>query len=320
MILQLLKKLQRGVYKLIYLLGLKRDYHDINRFDYLERIKYQKSIHDRWYFNDRDAGQFSNNEVLVRTEYSGHSIYFHCDPASVIEGEIIKKGLFDQTILDIAKDFVIPGSIILDIGANIGAYTIPLAKIFPDCAVYAFEPNPAVSLRLRNNIEVNRIKNVSIFELGLSDRAGTQNFFAIKQKTSGQYDYGLSSFVKSAVKIDSADSIQVRIDTLDDILRKPEKPIGFLKIDVQGFEYNVLAGGLELIERHKPCIIFEFESEYFASSEDAAKTKEALQKIFARLNYSVYYISLPFGPSMLAPVRWENVTNANLLAVPFNAL
>ncbi len=152
MALKFIHKIFRAIYKLIYMLGIRKDYHQIGRLDYLRRLAKAKSVDNRWYYNDRDAGQFRSNEVLVRAKYAGHSIFFHCDPKSVIEGEIIKNGMFDQPVLDIAMDFVRQDSTIVDVGANIGAYTIPLAKVFPTCSVHAFEPNPAVSQRLKKNI------------------------------------------------------------------------------------------------------------------------------------------------------------------------
>lgn len=299
--------------KLFYRTGLVKKYWEVDRGRYLKRIDKRKLRRDEWYYDDQDAAQFRSSEVLARSVYKERALFFQCDRRSDIENKIIQRGLFDRTLIDLMLDFAKPNSIIADVGANMGAYTVPLAKMAPFCSVHAFEPNPLMVERLRRNLALNQLSNVVIHEIGVSDAHGEETLYAV---TEG--NQGASSFIPYSIRNEKTRPIPVIMETLDHIFFEQNQPVSLIKIDVQGFELNVLKGALNILKQSKPCVIFEYERDHFSEPGEENRVKKELDHLFNENHYQVYYISPKFGPSMLAAVRWESLSRCNLLAVPMS--
>jgi len=123
-----------------------------------------------------------------------------------------------------------------DIGANVGAYTI-LAGLHVGCQTYAFEPHPRTFSYLEKNISLGvRTDNITLFNLGLGRKAGRIKF------TSDQ------DTVNHVVLNDAENVIDVEISVLDELLLPPPSVI---KIDVEGFEWEVLNGALLTLQNEK---------------------------------------------------------------------
>ena len=123
--------------------------------------------------------------------------------------------------------------IIMDVGANIGMFTIDIAHANPNCIIYSFEPNPDVFSRLTKNVNLNKLENVKCYNIGFSDKV-----------SDGYLDDSISTVLgRVSVDVSSADKKKVVLSTLDSfILQNEIVNIDLLKIDVEGFEYLVLRG------------------------------------------------------------------------------
>lgn len=300
--------------KLSYALGLRKPCTEIDRLHYLKRLMRPKHDLDQWYFSDKDASQFSpNKDLLVRSSYRDKHFLFHCSLSSHVESSIIRNGLYGRHVLDLMWEHTAPGSMVVDVGANIGAYTVPLARVCPECMLHAFEPNPFALKRLGRNLALNSLSNVVTYGVGLSERCGTLNFSAHDGRNG---DLGLSSFLESAAsRSGHTRTMPVEVKTLDSLFDSSSPPISVIKIDVQGGELQVLAGAVQTILRHHPVILIEHEDINFASSDQAAEAKERLAALFQELDYDVYYVTRQ-DPSLLFPVLWSNALNGDLIAFP----
>jgi FkbM family methyltransferase len=133
------------------------------------------------------------------------------------------------------------GAICFDVGANIGATAIPLAVQRTDLRIFAFEPVPENASWLRQNIESNRVANVEVVEAAVGS----------SREPLGITDNGPWSLA-------SPDSpLKVPAVKLDDYA---DMPVAFVKIDVEGFEPNVIDGARDLFERRRPLVFAEFNS------------------------------------------------------------
>lgn len=141
--------------------------------------------------------------------------------------------------------------LVLDIGANLGAFSVPLAqKIMPhNGLVYSFEPQRVVFYQLCSNIFLNRLDNCIAHNLGIGDQPGT---LELQDNNYGSSNLGAYSLVREYqdlmhLKQPPADALkhEVAIRTLDSF-NFPRK-VDFLKIDVEGMELNVLKGGERLL-------------------------------------------------------------------------
>ncbi|MDF1501030.1 MAG: FkbM family methyltransferase [Anaerolineales bacterium] len=135
-----------------------------------------------------------------------------------------------------------PGDVVLDIGAHVGYYTLLASRLVgPDGNVFAFEPLPRNATYIERHIRINRLENVTLSQLAISDRTGTAHFGG-----------GVSS---STGRIDMTGDLEVDTASLDDLLQTGKiAPPNVLKIDVEGAEMDVLAGGQETIRSGRPVI------------------------------------------------------------------
>jgi FkbM family methyltransferase len=139
------------------------------------------------------------------------------------------------------------GSIVADVGANQGLYALWFARVASHGHVYAFEPDPKLFECLEWNVRNNRLKNVSVIRAAASNRSGTVAFAANKLNRGDNRvtkDRGLASE-------------QVQAVTIDEMLA--DSRLDLLKIDVQGFEIEVLLGARKTLGNNQDLtIVFEF--------------------------------------------------------------
>ena len=137
---------------------------------------------------------------------------------------------------------------VLDIGANVGQFTVAVAKMFPGVQVHSFEPVPECFMRLRKN--VSKLKNVSVYQLALGDTDG-ETVCHINSHSQSSSILPLSKEHCAAFpNAREISQVPIKISRLDTIFatRKIDSP-NLLKIDVQGYEANVLRGGEETLKR-----------------------------------------------------------------------
>lgn len=145
-----------------------------------------------------------------------------------------------------------PNRTSVDAGANRGTYTYFLSKLSRH--VYAYEPNPAMRWILQRSAG----RNVSVLPMALSDRTGTAEFAVPKKQTTFRNNAG--SLEVAQLANDSPDLVRfpVSIARLDD---QGVTDVGFIKIDVEGHEREVLAGARQVIERDRPVLLIEMMEE-----------------------------------------------------------
>ena len=181
-------------------------------------------------------------------------------PADSIIGFSLFNGSFESTELHFIQERLRPGNIFLDIGANGGVYTVLAAKrVGQEGHVYAFEPDPRNLALLRQNVELNRLSNVTIVTKAVSNTVGTAQF-AIS------HDGAMNSLAKNehaGQQIEKWETVPTT--TLDAALRELNVTrVDVIKIDVEGAERLVLDGARETLSAHREVTIL-FESANIAS-------------------------------------------------------
>lgn len=138
-------------------------------------------------------------------------------------------------------------SIVLDIGANTGTYTLYLAHLAKH--VYAFEPEPDNFKQLEENTKL--LDNVDLLEQAISNDIGFKYLYLCSQD-SGMHRLYDSQWCKDKKKV------MVSTSTLDFWMQFIIGKISFIKIDIEGYEYYAIKGMTKLIQRDKPVIMMEF--------------------------------------------------------------
>ncbi len=150
--------------------------------------------------------------------------------------------LHESFELEIIKQEVKAGDMVLDIGAHIGYFTLPLAELVGSRGkVFAFEPNPENFLILKKNVQVNNHNNAFLYNLAADKVRGVKKFY-LCNSSSGSSFFGNEK---------NRPSLQVKTDRLDDILADKVTSVNFIKMDIEGAEPLALKGMEKIIGQSK---------------------------------------------------------------------
>ena len=172
---------------------------------------------------------------------------FRLYPGEYIDRDIFTEGAYELYFLRwIERN--IKGRSFVDVGANIGNHALYLASNFE--AVHCFEPNPAIADRLEENAALNRIP-IHVHRVGLGYRDAELPFHPNTSGNCGGSSFAANGFeATSVLPVRNGDSYFAAHDI---------EKIDLLKIDVEGFEFEVLRGLQKVIRRDRPVIIFELD-------------------------------------------------------------
>lgn len=193
-----------------------------------------------------------------------HADYLLFQSQDAISTTIRAIGTWAEDIWIISRAFYdyIDAPLILDVGANLGAYMLPIAKeIMPKGGVvYAFEPQRIVYYQLCGNIVLNQLDNVFAFNQAVGDYDGEIDIPEVNYATNDNVGaFSFNDFSRRFHGIESSMSdvkSQVPMVMLDS-LKLPKSP-SLIKIDVEGYELNVFKGGVQFLETHNfPPVLFE---------------------------------------------------------------
>jgi FkbM family methyltransferase len=178
---------------------------------------------------------------------------------------------------------------LVDIGANTGAFLKAAAQLSSLAGVYAFEP--LASCRQSLEAELNRIPNSRLFAVAAGSRNG-------EVELNVTTDHKMCSVLRPRREIakhycpgafEVTANPKIPVVRLDDVL-PPSEEFGLLKIDVQGYEKEVLAGARSVLSRTRAVLL---EVNYVAHYEGGFAFDEALE-MMRSLNYTTYGVSAPF--------------------------
>jgi len=160
-------------------------------------------------------------------------------------------GVYEPLETELVKKEVKKGDVVLDIGANIGYYTLILARLVGDGGkVFAFEPDPTNFALLRKNVEANGYNNVALVQKAVSNQTGKTRLYLNPDKAADHRIYESG---------DGRQSIVIEAVRLDDYFKNFNGKIDFIKMDVQGAEGRVIQGMLNLLKKnHNVKIAMEF--------------------------------------------------------------
>lgn len=204
------------------------------------------------------------NFLLDISETNGHSNYYSLDDGYKILFSHINEGMN-----------------VIDIGANIGAITLQMAKkISKSGNVFSFEPSPYNFKQANKNISLNNFSNIKLINQGLGNKKETAFLYNVNPNNRGMLrllpeDDQSKSYEKEEVEIDTLDSNMQKFS-----IAKPD----FIKIDVEGFEYKVLQGAHETLSKFKPILFIELVDNNLR--EQKSNAKELIQYL-KLLNYKI---------------------------------
>ncbi|MDQ3191040.1 MAG: FkbM family methyltransferase [Bacteroidota bacterium] len=162
--------------------------------------------------------------------------------------DLTKNLEYDRLTKLIMKRVISNKSNCIDVGCHKGEILDSILELSPKGKHFGFEPIPLFF----NQLEIKYSNKASIYSCALSDKSGTSTFQFVKNAPA----YSGINKRKYDVQLPDIEEIQVELKTLDEIISHETK-IDFIKIDVEGAEFNVLKGAKELLKKSKPIVIFE---------------------------------------------------------------
>ena len=145
---------------------------------------------------------------------------------------------------------VSPETCVLDVGANMGWYSINIAKTFPSCKIHAFEPIPKTYSYLEQNIKLNQLRNIISYPFGLSSERKDLTFYFYPEGS------GNASAANLSERTD-AELITCHVERLDDFVKTSNLHVDFIKCDVEGAELFVFQGAEKTLQQDKPIVFTE---------------------------------------------------------------
>ena len=171
-------------------------------------------------------------------------------------------------------------SVIVDIGANVGSVSLPLAQNFNNAQIYSIEPTIYAFKKLNQNINLN---------LNLKKRVKTFNYFVTYKKKKIKFVHSSWKLInddkKHGIHKGILKKTSNRIISLDSLLKKNKKRVRLIKIDVDGYELEVLKSAKKTLKKEKPIIYFEFAPYLY---KEMGYTVDHLIKFVQKMGYAFY--------------------------------
>lgn len=235
---------------------LKTDYKKglIIKADYIQEMyKIHQYLFDYSEFikkTDIKKIKIEDSSVIMTSRASGVKIICPKYDQRIAPMEILNFDNYEKVELEMVLRLMKNGGVFFDVGANIGWYTVNICKLMKDIKVFAFEPIPQTFIYLKKNLEINGIKNVKIYNFGLSDEEKTLTFYYYREGSGNASSANLSAS-RHVIKIPCL------VKKIDDFVEGKKIKIDFIKCDVEGAELFVFRGGIKTINKDKPIISVE---------------------------------------------------------------
>lgn len=198
---------------------------------------------------------------------------------SGVDEAIYKTGNWEPEIGEQLKKYLPLGGVFLDVGANIGYHSLFVATLLGEkVQVYSFEPQQSIYGQFLDSINKNNLKNIKVFNVALSDHPGDETLYIREENSGGSTLLSLPEM--ESFHVDS--TMKVKLVTLDSYINEWDR-VDLIKIDVEGYEYEVFKGGERIIDTYRPVIIMEFSPVFY--TQDYEKKPEELVQFLTKKGY-----------------------------------
>lgn len=240
----------------------------------------------RRYYTPRYAGR--SDAWVVIHDYDG-DLTFKLDRAAYMSSAIYWCGYHHIDERRAIGAFLHPEAVFVDVGANIGEFSLYAAKRLTRGQVWAFEPFPPIVRVLKENVARNKFYHIHVIPAGLGETPGVFPFYSATDHSPhiGIHE-GLTTMYATPSRAELVGEGEIR--RLDDVVQEKRfTRLDLIKIDVEGAELPVLRGAQHTIQRFHPAVLLEINEEMFRS---AGYTTQALLSFMTAYGYTPYLIGL----------------------------
>lgn len=220
--------------------------------------------------------------VIARLSFG---LIMKLDLKEYLQAHLYCFGSYELPTVRFIRSFLRANDVVIDVGAQMGYLTLVAAtSANKETLVISFEPESNNADRLRENLALNNLSNVTIEQCALSDVDGSLKLYLSKDINAGTHS---TVYVEQNV---STSFIEIPAKQLDTILTSgviPNDRVDLMKIDVEGAEINVLRGSMTTLGTCKPVIVIELSDALQNARGGSAKD---IIEFFASLNFEPYTI------------------------------
>lgn len=228
---------------------------------------------------------------IILIKCKEHQMYVNCRDEGVTN-QLLSYGIFEGFENKMFADKIKPGDVVLDIGANIGCFTLLAARLAgAKGRVYAFEPEASNFDLLKKNVELNNYHNVTLVNQAAADKNGKIKLY-LSETVMGMHRIYQSHYCDKTVDVESV--------RLDDYFKDYFGKIDFVKIDTEGSEWAVLQGMTFLLQKNKKLKLFtEFAP---CSMKEFGVEPEEYLKFLGDHGFTLYHFDEENGITVPADV------------------
>lgn len=265
------------------------------------RRRRQRAEQERY---ERFIERLVEDPVLQIDDFRGT---FAISPRSHLLARIALDGSYEPEIAAVCRAHLDPARDAVDVGANVGFFSVLMARELPGRRVLAVEPTPAALQRLHANLVRNDVADqVDVVEGAVSATAGHFDLSVV----DGREEYAsLGPLVHAYIAGEPHRTVRVTTTPLDDLVEARGLAPGFVKIDVEGAEALVLQGAARTLRQHQPVILVELNDPLLRQQGSSSRA------VLALLEEAGYDLSDPSHPGQRPGVR----PYGDVLAVPRGA-
>ena len=231
-----------------------------------------------------------NAEDGAHSEYvtiDGNKLYL--DSSDSLRLSVKKE--FEPQTTDLIQKNIFSGNIVVDIGANIGFFTLIMANgVKKEGKVFSFEPELENYKLLSKNVKENNLQNIILENKAVGNKNGSAEMY-LASKENNIYSQSMHRIFSSKIVSQNSTPITIKIIKLDDFFEKLDliKKINLIKIDVEGAEFDVLKGMNKILDSNKDLkIIMEFSLE---NLQDFGSKPDEVVDFLLKKNFKLWKIN-----------------------------
>jgi len=276
-----------------------------NKLNFNKDETYKKIFKKGYHALMWDNALKNKEEKLIK--YFDGNVKLYCYTDSFLSG-LIYTDLFEEAELEFIRRYLKKGDIFVDIGANIGFFSMNAAMCIGDAGkVISFEPTPKTFIRLQENVKLNNLRNLRAFQMAVSEK-DEQLEFTISM--DGHDGWNSLTKPSSGTIVEKAKVDCIQIDSIKKI--DPDfQNAALIKIDIEGWELFALKGGSQFLsQENAPSLLIEF------TEQNAANAGTSCKEIYKYLNflgYELYRFDEIEKKLILYPIE-SNYDYVNLIA------
>lgn len=205
-------------------------------------------------------------------------------PKNEVFRSIFVRGIYDPNLVVVIKALLPAKGVFFDVGSNMGYCSLLMDKVVgEDGKVFAIEPSERDFLRLVDNVNLNRLDNVNVYRLAISDKIGKVTISIAPEERSALNTLGTEFSNRGIEKVQTE---EVDSTTLDAFVEKEDlSRIDVIKMDIEGSELKALNGARNTIEEYRPALIVGVNKSSLKASDASI---EEIEKTLRELRYKMY--------------------------------